>query len=103
MRNVFFPLSTLVFFSLLAFDGVFLTFSLLPPFRIEVWPINLYIGRQGWNLVRLGVSRVSIFRAELDLYGALMGGGARCWVGGRDIELFHLPYIYLFGGWHLLV
>ena len=103
MRNVFFPLSTLVFFSLLAFGGVFSHFFYtLPRFRIEVWLINLYIRRQGWSLVRLRVSQVSIFGAKFYLYFALMGRGARYWVGewvGEISNFFHLlHFICLEGG-----
>ena len=46
------------FLSFFALGGVFFSFFLfffLPRYRIEVLLINLYIRRQGWNLVRLGV------------------------------------------------
>ena len=46
--SFFLSLHWVVFFS-----HVF--FFFLPRYRIEVLLINLYIRRQGWNLVRLGV------------------------------------------------
>jgi len=72
----------------------------LPWFGVEVWLINLYICRQGWNLVQLGMISKSIW-AKLYLYGALMGAGARCWVGRwGDIEVFFICYILF--AWRLV-
>ena len=78
---------------------VFFLFSLFPRFRIEVWLINLYIRRQGRNLVRFGSKYIS--GAIVYIYGALMGGWAVCWVGGEEISG---PFLFVTFGllraWH---